>query len=84
MKKYDEQKECISAEIKPNIQNSKKKIEIPLKVFFFTNSSQLFKVNKRNLWICADFMHLFSKLSSTVCISKVGGLNLILMSVLLV
>ena len=33
MKKYDEQKECISAEIKPNIQNSKKKIEIPLKVF---------------------------------------------------
>ena len=83
MKKYDEQKECISAEIKPNIQNVKKKIGIPLKVFL-KNSSQLFKVDKRNLWICADFMHLFSKLSSTVCISKVGGLNLILMSVLLV
>lgn len=33
MKKYDEQKECISAEIKPNIQNIKKKIGIPLKVF---------------------------------------------------
>ena len=27
MKKYDEQKECISAEIKPNIQNIKKKLE---------------------------------------------------------
>ena len=48
MKKYDEQKECISAEIKPNIQNIKKKIGIPLKVFL-KNSSQLFKVDKRNL-----------------------------------
>ena len=64
-------KECISAEIKPNIQNVKKKNWNTIKSFF-KNSSQVFKVDKRNLWICADFMHLFSKLSSTVCISRAG------------
>ena len=48
MKKYDEQKECISAEIKPNIQNVKKKNWNTIKSFF-KNSSQVFKVDKRNL-----------------------------------